>query len=311
MRKTSLFYGLILCLSILLPVRSYAVSPGASLDMYVIPGIFGQDYATGWIAHSHIRFVQYDKAFDPSGHEVDAGVDVTATQIIEKIGHIQRFGKDDKWQLSNVLVVPVVNMHAKIKNGPDMSASGLGDLLLANFLGTWWNDHKYHAGLCLGVSMPMGTYNNDNNLNVGSNRWVLYFPTAVGHFRFPLPKGLFMVDAFIQPEWRFKNPDNDFKDHDCLEMGATLTYFPSDDRKLGLFVTPNYQFALNESELNGKGMGDSDFYSLGGSVGATYNINTKENLSLRWTHNFDGKGNDGGSPSPKIDAIHFVWSHVF
>jgi hypothetical protein len=183
--------------------------------------------------------------------------------------------------------------------------------LLANFLGTYWNDHKYHLAGSLAFIMPTGDYDNDKTLNIGGNRWVLFFPCLVGQFRFPLSKGLFMVEPFVNVEWRFENRDNKFKDHDTSEWGVTLTYFPSSDCKLGFFIQPNYQFAINESKLHGKGMKDDDFYSLGGSVGATYNINSKENISLRWTYNVDGKGNDGGTPSAKINDIHFVWSHVF
>jgi hypothetical protein len=47
------------------------------------------------------------------------------------------------------------------------------------------------------------------------------------------------------------------------------------------------------------------------SPGSSIHLNAKENISLRWTYNVDGKGNDGGVPSAKINAIHFVWSHVF
>jgi len=312
MRKSCWFYGLFICLLVLLPMRSYAVSPGSSVHLYAIPGIFGQDMPTGWVVHSHVRQVQFDEAFDSSGHKVDAGMDFSATQLITKIGHVQRFGKDDKWQLSNIVVTPLaVHMQAKIKDGPTLSASGIGDTLLANFLGTYWNDHKYHAAISLALLMPTGQYDSGDNLNIGGNRWVLYFPCFVGQLRFPLPKGLLMIEPFMNIEWRSKNRDTDFKDHDCSEWGITCTYFPSNNCKLGLFIQPNFQFALNESELNGKGMGDDDYYSLGGSVGATYNINSKENVSLRLTYNVDGKGNDNGSPSPKTNAIHFVWSHVF
>ena len=312
MKKTCLFYFSFLCLSILLPLKSYAVSPGSSIHLYAIPGIFGQDIPSGWIAHTHFRYVQFNKAFDPDGKTVDAGMDFTATQFIEKIGHVTRFGENDKWQLSNILVVPVgVHMRANINNGPTMSASGMGDSLLANFLGRSWNDNKYHLATSLALIMPTGNYDNGKPLNIGGNRWVLFFPCLVGQFRFPLSKGLFMVEPFINVEWRFENRDTHFKDHDCSEWGVTLTYFPTNNCKFGLFLQPNYQFAINESKLNGKGMGDDDFYSLGGSIGATYNINAKENISLRWTYNIDGKGNDGGTPSAKINAIHFVWSHVF
>jgi hypothetical protein len=192
-----------------------------------------------------------------------------------------------------------------------MSASGIGDSLLANFLGTHWNDHKYHLAASLALIMPTGNYDHDKALNVGGNRWVLFFPCLVGQFRFPLSKGMLMVEPFMNFEWRFENRDTGFKDHDCSEWGVTLTYFPSNDSKLGLFIQPNYQFALNESEQDGKGMGDDDYYSLGGAIGATYSINAKENISLRWTYNIDGKGLDGGAPSAKMNAIHFVWSHVF
>jgi hypothetical protein len=313
MFKKMFFSSLILLgLSLSLSQQANAVTAAASVHVYSIPGMYAEDVPEGWVLHSHARYLSFDKVYSKNGSKEDAGMTFSAIENFEKVIRVQRFGENDKWQYTSVGIFPFLNVKADIDNGPTLSASGVGDPLWSNYIGTWWNDHNSHAGIGATVTIPIGDYNEDDALNVGGNHWVIFFPYAHAQFRYKLSKGLVLFEPFFNIEWRFENPDTGFKDHDVSEFGFTLTYFPSDDGKIGIFIKPNYQFAINKSSGGASYIEDDDnFYCAAAAAGVTWNINKKENVSLTWTSNIDGKGYDGGALTPQLHAVHFVWSHFF
>jgi len=297
--KMMVIIGIIL----VFPISVYALG---DIHLYAFPGAWSQDIPTTWITNVQLRYFEYDEVWDSKGHSQDSA-EVEGFQSITKVGHSQRLS--DQWQLTNVLIVPVANVSV---DEADLSASGMGDPITTNYIG-WHNKaNNLHLAGGFSLSFPIGDYDTNDALNIGENRWKFYFPFLMAHYRMPLFNGLMMFDFGFNCEWRFENDDTDWDDHDVSEVNLIATYWLNrKTMKLGFFVQPDYQFALNESENDGVGQDDDDFYTFGGAIGIVYAAKPNSIFYLKYSKEFDGKGLNNGGFAPEVDAIHFQWAYVF
>jgi len=279
------------------------------LHVYSMPGVWAQDLPTSWFTNLHLRYFDFDKIFDSDGNKTDVtGMD--GFQIIGKVGHVYRV--NDQWQLTNVLTIPRTHLTARSIPGiGDMSASGFSDWISTNTLGWHNRANSLHLSTGFSLTFPLGDYSSDDPINMGKNRWILYFPYAFIHGRLPVFDGLLMIDNSVGIEWRFENSDIGWDDHDVLEANLILTYFLSRQAKFGVFVQPDLQMALNESTLKGIGQNDSDFYTFGGALGILYTPKSTCMLHLKYTQELFGREINDGAPAPVIKAWHFIMTYLF
>ncbi|MGV8075628.1 MAG: transporter, partial [Syntrophobacteraceae bacterium] len=296
-----------LILIVLFPVKTYAVG---DFHLYSMPGSWAQDLPTGWVAQLHLRYVNFDKVFDENGDSRDAGMEVNAFQTFAKVIYVHRLS--DEWQSTNVLITILgANLDAELDNGAHMSNSGTGDVMYTTFIGRWWKNHMIHTCLGVGAKLPLGEYDAKEPLNIGENRYVLYLPGFFFQFRFPLGKGLLLMDNAIGLNWRLENTETDYDDHDVFVFNTILTYFTSKDCKFGFFVQPDLQVAINESEYKGVHMNDGDYYTFATGLGAIWNIKPGCNVNLKWTREWSARDLDNGAYVPIIDAVHFMGTYSF
>jgi hypothetical protein len=254
--------------------------------------------------------VNFDKVFNDKGDSEDAGLEMDAFQTFGKLVHVQRLS--DKWQLTNVLIAVLgANLDAELNNGAHMSNSGIGDVMFSNFIGRWWKNRLIHTCFGVAVKFPVGEYDKNEPLNIGENRYVLYLPGFFFEFRYPLEKGMIFIDNAIGLNWRLENPDTDYDDHDVFVFNLILTYFTSKDCKLGFFVQPDCEVALNKSEWKGANQHDGDFYTFGTGLGVVWNIKPGTNVNLKWTREWYGRDLNNGAFAPEINAVHFMWTYTF
>ncbi|GAB6906714.1 hypothetical protein DESC_40028 [Desulfosarcina cetonica] len=302
-RNGSVKMMLIVWVVTLVPMAAYALG---DLHLYAFPGIWAQDLPTTWLTNVQLRYFNYDHVFNASGDRVNS-MEVEGFQSINKIAHAERL--NEQWQLLNVLVVPIANVNVDEINE---SASGMGDPISTNLLG-WHNlANNLHLSGGFSLSFPLGDYDTDDTLNIGENRWKLYFPFVTLQFRKPAFNGLLMLDLSMNCEWRYENRDTDWDDHDVAEINLIATYWlDRKTMKLGFFLQPDYQFAINESKLNGDGQGDSDFYTFGGALGVVYAFKPNSIFYLKYSKELDGRELNNGGYAPEVEALHFQWAYVF
>lgn len=270
------------------------------IHLYAGPGTWAQDLPTTWVTNVQLRYFEYDQSWDSSGHSQSCP-EVEGFQSINKIAHSQRLS--EQWQLTNVLIVPFANVSV---DELDVSASGTGDPIVTNYIGWHNKPNDLHLAGGFSIGVPLGDYDTDDFLNIGENRWKFYFPFLMLHYRKPISRGLLMFDYAMNCEWRFENNDTDYDDHDVAEVNLIATYWLNrDTMKLGFFIQPDYQFALNESELNGVKQDDDDFYTFGGAVGITYAPKPNSIFYLKYSRELDGEN------ASETKAIHFQWAYVF
>ena len=270
------------------------------IHLYAFPGSWAQDIPTTWVTNVQLRYFEYDRMWDASG-DSSSCPKVEGFQSINKIAHSQRLS--EQWQLTNVLIAPFAHVGL---DELDVSASGMGDPIMTNYIG--WHNKPGGLHLAGGFSLafPLGDYDTDDLLNIGENRWKFYFPFLMLQYRKPVSSGLLMFDLGMNCEWRYENHDTDYDEHDVAEINLIATYWLNKDTmKLGFFIQPDYQFALNESELNGVKQNDDDFYTFGSAFGITYAAKPNSVFYLKYSTEFDGEN------AAETRAIHFQWAYVF
>ena len=192
----------------------------------------------------------------------------------------------------------------EIDNQNDHTVSGMGDLIITNYIG-WHNKaNNFHIAPALTITTPFGDYDKDDTLNLGQNIWK-FFPAVLIQYRMPLGKGLFMIDYSGGFEFRTENSDIDYDYQDLMEHNFIFTYYPDISMKFGFFIQPDIQFALNETKIDGKKQGDGDFYTLGTAFGFQYTPRPNLMLYFKWSHEFKGRH------APAADAPHFMLTYLF
>jgi hypothetical protein len=193
-----------------------------------------------------------------------------------------------------------------------MSTSGMADPVSTNYVG-WHNKaNNLHLGFGGSISFPVGDYDKSEKLNLGENRWKIYFPFFLLQYRKPISDGLLLFEWGFNFEWRLENHDTDWDDHDVSEHNVIITYWLNrQTMKLGFFIQPDLQFALNKSGLYGIGQDDDDFYTFGGAIGVVYTPKPNCMLNLKYTREIIGRGLNNGAFAPETNAIHFIWAWLF
>lgn len=291
---------------LLLPMTAHAIG---DIHLYAMPGQWAQDLPTSWIGNLHVRYFSFDRAFDRDGDKIHT-TGVYGFQLIWKLGHVQRLS--DQWSLTNVVIGATARVKTRIPGERHISSSGMGDWLTTNYVG-WHNKaNNLHIGTGFTLLIPVGDYNKGHQINIGENRWKLYLPFLMVQYRLPISDGLFLIELCCNIETRFKNKDTGWDDHDLSEWNFIFTYYPSrETRKLGFFVQPDLQLAINESELHGKGQDDGDFFTFGGSLGVIYALKPHCILNLKYTQELIGRELINGTPAPEVKAVHFMLAYIF
>ena len=278
--------------------------------LYSMPGVWAEDVPTGWMIQQHVRFIEYNKMFDDKSSkknldEVLGPSRISAGMLITKIGYAKRlWGEKSPWQLTNVLIVTAADIKMNHDGIKDQSASGMADLMSAHYFGRHFFNRMFHIGIGLCLSAPTADYDKNDPVNLGLNYWKIY-PGILMHARIPLGNGLLMIDYGSNIEFRTKNHDTNWDDHDLTEHNFIFTYYTDMSMKYGFFVQPDFQFAINESELNDKKQNDGDFYTIGGAIGLQYNPKPNLIFYFKYSQELDGRN------APVIKAGHFMMTYLF
>lgn len=204
------------------------------------------------------------------------------------------------------IVVPFGELDLDIPAaGVSDSSSGVGDPLLA---ATWWflndNESKQWAGLTPFISIPIGNYDEDSQINIGENRYS--FILQAGYVKGFGDK--FTWDTYAEVQV--------FGDNDEFNLQGTVGELEQDESWLfqtnvAYDVSPLVQLSARLSYRTG-GERTFDGADLDDKVDRTYatlgtafQVNPTNQLLFQYLTDVDVEN------SAEVDEFRFRWVHVF
>lgn len=155
-------------------------------------------------------------------------------------------------------IIPVITLEAELESNGlmivDDGAGGLGDVYFG--AGMAWHSPVWHWLVSLDVITPTGDYDNDNNLNVGNNSWIIEPVFAVSGL---FPNGWelsakFMYSYFTEND-DFGPLSQKYQTGQAFHFDYMVSYAVNNDLRLG--VTGWFWEGLEDDELEGKRLDDS------------------------------------------------------
>ncbi|MEQ5836538.1 transporter [Marinobacter sp. NFXS9] len=130
----------------------------------------------------------------------------------------------------------------------DANASGIGDLTIGPSLG--WHGAKTHQQAVFLVTLPSGTYDEDNQVNVGRNYTALQLSYGITHFMGPLE-----LSALFKGIYNFENHDTNYKSGAETVMDYGINFHFRNNWFVG--VGGYWHQQLTDDEVNGESVGEN------------------------------------------------------
>lgn len=164
---------------------------------------------------------------DQHGDRIDLPFKVTADVLAPRavwVTNEKVFGGQLAWHT----VFPLVTVDADIA-GQSQRQTGVGDIVVGTGLGYHYSPSLHYA-FGLDVTMPTGSYDKNNLVNVGRNYWSIEPVFALSYIQ---PKGV-NADMKLMYDFNLKNKDTNYRSGQELHMDYSLGYAFGNGWQLGV-----------------------------------------------------------------------------
>ena len=163
------------------------------------PGVYGMLYGQSYSA---------DTMRDNDGDDVSPSNDfeVSASALVSRLIWVTE-EQVAGGSLGFHTIIPLVDLSVDIAPGVKDTDSGLGDITVGAALG-WHHSQVLHTVAVLDITLPTGSYDEDEIANIGRNHWAVQGVYGVSRLD---PNGL---NYGLKGMWTYnlKNSDTDYKD---------------------------------------------------------------------------------------------------
>jgi len=263
------YLGMALLLSLLLPVHLLA---GQSSAILGTEGWFaGALPPPGFHFINYLAYVAADELKDSSGNNVPLDFDATIVAEVLRgiyVSDVKVLGGD----LACHVVVPLVYRDVELEGTPggagdfDEDEAGLGDIYVSPLILGWHSD-IFHWVFGLDIITPTGEYDEDKNVNIGTNHWTFEPAVAVSMIH---PSGL-SASVKLMYDIHTENDDTKLLTGQQIHLDYNAGYQIADSLRLGVcgFILKG----LEDDELDGESRPDSkqQVFAIGPS--AMYSLN--------------------------------------
>lgn len=169
----------------------------------------------------------------------------------------------------------------------DSHSSGIGDLTLGPSLG--WHGRTTHQQAAFLVTAPSGTYDKDNQVNVGRNYTALQLSYGITHFMGPLE-----LSALFKGIYNFENHDTNYKSGAETVMDYGLNFHFRNNWFVG--VGGYWHQQLTDDEVNGDSVGENGNRIREFTIGPKIGYGTrKAGIYVSFTHKVYARNASNGN----------------
>jgi hypothetical protein len=248
----------------------------------------GPPAGPGFYYTQYVQFYTSDQFNDHNGNEIplaDPEVDVwvSLSQFIYQSDQPVVMG--GKWGID--VIVPLVSLSTEygFTGGPEDNGGGIGDILVGPYI--QWdpvmgaNGPKFMHRIELQMLLPTGKYDNDRELNPGSN-FFSFNPYWAGTF-FITPK--LTTSLRLHYLWNAENddPNRGFVGADDTQAGQAIhanfaAAYEVIPQRLRVGVNGYYLNQISDTEADGSDVPDREEEVLGIGVGMVYHHSQNQHL---------------------------------
>jgi len=255
-----------------------------------------EDVYTGYLPPPGFHFIDYvlfydaNKIMDANGKAIpgtDAVVIADALRFIYS-SNVEILGGRAAWHA----VVPLV--HKDITTpGFKKTVSGVGDMYLSPLLIGWDLPEDFHIIGAVDTILPIGEYDSNEPVNVGSNHYTIEPVIAVTKI-FPdsglVLDGKFMYDMHTRQSDTMVRTGNQFHVDYAVTMPVTKA-----DSPLRVGVNGYYFTSLEEDKLNGADIANSKEKVFAAGPMARYDFSPQTSLTFKAQFETDAHNRPEGS----------------
>jgi len=214
---------------------------------------------------NYLMYYHAGELKNPDGDKVPVSFTAdVAAEVLRGIyiSDIEILGANLGWHL----IVPFAYMKLDITGMVDDSRASIGDIDFSPFL-LGWHTELFHVVAGLDIIAPTGQYNEDYDVNIGSNHWTFEPALAASMIH---PSGI-SASVKLMYDIHTENTDTDLQTGQQFHFDYNAGYMVVDNLRLG--VCGYYLIGVEDDELDGTKISNSKEQVLAVGPSAMYSFN--------------------------------------